>query len=517
MLRATHHDSILDLILKFCHTTPNSVAIVTDDKTVSYQTLELELYKVSAYIQSKGIEPGSVIAIMQDNVSSALASLLGCLHAGCIYCPIDPLMTPTKIQRTLIVANVELVLSAPDLPYTRQDNDPEFVHYNDLSAPAFDTFITQRYHPLAYIMFTSGSTGDPKGVAIGHVNLIETFKSWNDIYQLNSIKKHLQFASLSFDVFAGDWIRGLCSGASIFVPTSAKKHVAGSLANFIATHKIECAEFTPIILRELYTYALNNGIILNSFKLLIAGSDVMRAREFKDIRKIIGDDCRLVFSYGTTETTIDSTFFEPTKEDLANLRDDAPLPIGVPFPSAQIAILKNDGKHANQHEIGELYIGGAGVGLGYLHHDSRTAGRYLRRLPLGRHERWYRTGDLASYDGKNFSLHGRADARVKVLGKLIDLTELESHLRDHEDILECVATATLHEIDKKIILLIKLNTHCKAPNHESIARHISHLDDYPVHNDNIYFIRNLPMTMSGKIDRTEANKIAVKLLAGASK
>ncbi|KRP71778.1 hypothetical protein TX23_16070 [Pseudomonas paralactis] len=516
MYRPDKNSSILRLILNHCDAAPNMPAIVTDNKIVSYQELKEQLLNVSAFIQSKGIEPGSVIAIMQSEISSALPALLGCLHAGCIYCPIDPLMATSKIQRTLAVANVELVLSEYELPYQRQNDDPEFINYSDLPVRA-SISVKQHYHPLAYIMFTSGSTGDPKGVAIGHANLIETFLAWREVYQLSTIKRHLQFASLSFDVFAGDWIRGLCSGATIYVPTSAEKQDAESLANFIITHKIECAEFTPIILRELYNYALSNNVILESFKLLIAGSDVMRVREFNDIRKVIAHNCRLVFSYGTTETTIDSTYFEPTAEVLSRLGDDAPLPIGIPFPCTHIAILNKDGTHADVHEVGELYIGGGGVGQGYVHHDHRTSGRYLRRLPHGRHGRWYRTGDLASYDGKIFSLHGRADARVKVLGKLVDLTELESHLRDHEDVLECVATTTPHEVDKKILLLIKLKPHRTQPTHEVIVKHVSHLDDYPVNRTDIYFAQDLPMTMTGKIDRNEASKIAIKLQAGASK
>lgn len=517
MSQAVCHDSILDLVLGHCYSSPDTAAIVIDNSVVTYKQLRNEIYKVSAYIQGRGVEVGSIIAIMQNNISDALASMLGCLHAGCIYCPIDSLMPSAKIQRTLAVANVEFVLSEQSLPYVWQVDDPEFVHYNKLPTPASYAALTQRHHPLAYIMFTSGSTGDPKGVAIGHANLIEIFKGWDEVYQLKKIKRHLQFASLSFDVFAGDWLRGLCSGAMIYVPTLAEKNVAESLANFIIFHQIECAEFTPIILRELYSYALKNNVKLSGFKLLIAGSDVMRVREFKDIRRIIPDDCRLVFSYGTTETTIDSTYFEATHEALNNLPNDAPLPIGVPFPCTLTAILKSDGTHADIHEVGELYIGGGGVGQGYLHHDVRTSGRYLRRLPLGRYARWYRTGDLASYDGQNFNLHGRADARIKIRGKLIDLTELEGHLRAHEDILDCVATTARHDLSKKILLLVKLKPTSVKLKREAVARHISSLEDYPVSSNDIYFTKDLPVTMSGKIDRVEANRIVITLQAGVAK
>lgn len=517
MPQKVSRESILDLVLNHCHSSPDAAAIVIGDDVVTYQELKDEIFKVSSYIQGREIETGSVIAIMQDKINDALASMLGCLHAGCIYCPIDSLMPSAKIQRTLVVANAELVLTEQSIPYTRQVDDPEFVHYKELPILASYTTLAQRYHPLAYIMFTSGSTGDPKGVAIGHANLIEIFRGWDEVYQLKELKRHLQFASLSFDVFAGDWLRGLCSGATIYVPISAEKYVVKSLVDFIITHQIECAEFTPVILRELYSYALKSKLKLSSFKLLIAGSDVMRVREFKDIRKVIGDECRLVFSYGTTETTIDSIYFESTHEALNNLQDDAPLPIGVPFPCTLTAILKSDGTHAGLHEMGELYIGGGGVGQGYLHHDVRTSGRYLRRLPLGRHGRWYRTGDLASYDGENFSLHGRADARIKMLGKFIDLTELEAHLRAHEDIQECVATTMQYDLNKKILLLIKLKPTSAKLKREAIARHISHLEDYPVGSKDIFFTKDLPLTISGKIDRAEANRIAIKLQAGVAR
>lgn len=124
---------------------------------------------------------------------------------------------------------------------------------------------------------------------------------------------------------------------------------------------------------------------------------------------------------------------------------------------------------------------------------------------------------MASYDGQNFNLHGRADARIKVQGKLIDLTELEAHLRAHEDILECVATTTPHDLNNKILLLIKLKPTSAKLKREAIALHVSNLEDYPVSSNDIYFTQDLPVTMSGKIDRVEANKIAITLQAGVAK
>ena len=323
---------------------------------------------------------------------------------------------------------------------------------------------------------------------------------------MNDIESHLQIANLSFDVFAGDWIRALCSGATLVAMDDSSSKNPDNIIDIIIKNKVECAEFTPIRIREIYQRSVERGLCLDSFKLLICGSDTMRVNEMRALKKILNNNCRLIFSYGTTETTIDSSFYELNEED--ELVDSAPLPIGNPFKGTEFKIVSNDGLEGKCGSIGELYICGSGVGAGYIEHVKKTTSRYIRESCNDKFIRWYRTGDLASFDGKLYWLHGRADSSIKIQEKFVDLTEVEAIIRSYEGVLDCVVVAVL----KGSILVLKtlvvyMYEHlCR----ESLIGHIVESATIPITKDDIVRVERLPMTLSGKIDRKQATEILSK-------
>ncbi|MGS0742939.1 AMP-binding protein [Glaciimonas sp. GG7] len=510
MLDFSTNNSLVNLVMQHCDRSPDSPAIIGSAGAVTYGDLGKEIKRVSAHLQNRGIPVGGVVAIIQRNVPSAIAHILGTLHAGCIYCPVDPNADTERINLILEASNAIHCLTERSVVREHELKCHDMTLCEEVSSVAGAVTVQQRWHPVAYIMFTSGSTGVPKGVVIGHENLLSIYESWRTIYALDRIKSHLQLASLSFDVFAGDWIRALCSGAALYIPTDICHEQSEKLLAFITNNDIECAEFTPITLRKLYRYALSTNQRLDNFKILIAGSDVMHVSEFQELRRLLNGTCRLISSYGTTETTIDSLYFEPTGKMLNEMNSEDPLPIGRPFPSVEVAILNEVGLPVVAGEVGELYIGGAGVGHGYILHNARTAGRFLRRLPMGRSGRWYRTGDLASYNVGNIRLHGRADAQVKILGKTIDLTEIEYKLRNCSGVAECVATTIPDGLERKIVVLIKTGLIAGQLVKEKVFTYLSdHLEPMLIPSE-VYVVSSLPMTVSGKIDRRAVHNYAVE-------
>ncbi|KAG0184129.1 hypothetical protein DFQ28_011719 [Apophysomyces sp. BC1034] len=506
--------SILDLIRVHSEKSSETKAIVRQSSSTSYGKLWAQVRAISAHIQALGMPTGTVVGVMLNDLDKALSSILGIMHAGCVYCPIDTEMDATKKMQVLQASGAAHVIidSSDPLPVGLGKIKDTLYEDIDFEMAAAE----QRRFPVAYIMFTSGSTGQPKGIAISHENLLSVYQQWSAIYQLDEIRSHLQTASLSFDVSTGDWLRALCSGATLYTPQWGQDDTPERLIDFIQSSRVECAEFTPMMIRKIYNAALRQGVVLDNFKLLIVGSDTMRAREFKAIRAIVAPSCRLVFSYGTTETTIDTAYYEPSADELASMPDEAVLPIGTPFPGSELQILDEKGRRVGCGSIGELFIGGVGVGLGYITHNSRTAGRYMRTLPSRRLGRWYRTGDLASFDGTYYRLHGRADARIKIKGRFVDLAEVEGVLREHRDVLDCAAT-TVPDADELRLAIAIAALPGATPDSGELCDFLHERSDQRVSPDDILFVAKLPSTLSGKIDRRVLGALASESLTGGVK
>lgn len=501
------NNSILYYIEKACLNNPEKIAIVTKKSLLTYAEIWDKACDISAYLQNLNISSGSVIALIQNDIENALPTIFGILHAGCIYTPISPDAPKNRVDYMLNVGKVAHIIHDVKA-YDDFGINLSSTHIEDI--PKYDNKISPKEFPIAYIMFTSGSTGDPKGVAITHLNLKSIYEAWESEYKLLEIDSHLQMANLTFDVFAGDWLRSLCSGATLYAIEDILNASPDEVIDFINKYKIQCAEFTPMRIRQIYKTVLERGEKLNSFKLLICGSDTMRVREFKTIQSLIDPSCRLIFSYGTTETTIDSSYFEPDKSELGKLNDDLILPIGKPFNGTDFKIFAQNGIEITDNSIGELYIGGMGVGAGYILHNSKTAGKYKRRLPLFSSSRWYKTGDLASYDGKYYWLHGRADSSIKIKEKFVDLPDIEAIIRTYEGIEDCAVAAIHNGIDlelKALVTPVDDSQICV----KSLANHISMHSSVPIDNENIFNIKKLPMTFSGKIDRNEVKKLLNQL------
>ena len=206
--------------------------------------------------------------------------------------------------------------------------------------------------------------------------------------------------------------------------------------------KIDCAEFVPAVLRTLVQYLQNTEQNLNFMKLLVVGSDSLYINEYQEFQRFCGHGIRLVNSYGATEATIDSTYFEGTK---LSLPGNGLVPIGRPFANTYIYLLD---RHLQPVPIGipgELHISGAGLALGYLNRPELTAEKFIPNPYKNQNsapERLYKTGDLARYlpDG-NIELLGRIDHQVKIRGFRIELGEIEAVLAQHPRVREVVVIA----------------------------------------------------------------------------
>ncbi|AXG79018.1 non-ribosomal peptide synthetase/type I polyketide synthase [Streptomyces paludis] len=391
-------------------------------------------------LRARGVVGGALVAVCMEKSPELIVTLLAVLRAGGAYLPLDPGNPAERLAAMVAHAGAAHIVVDDDTGRERFAAHPGVLTPAELSAAeAADPSETEGPEAEAtvdldgpaYAIFTSGSTGRPKAVLVSHRNVASAYAAWRAEYRLDTdARVHLQLANPSFDVFTGDLVRALCSGGTLVLIGRELLFDTARLYATMRAERVDCAEFVPSVVRGLMAHCERAGTRLDFMRLLVVGSDTWKVEEYDRLRGLCGPDTRLVNSYGLTEATIDSTYFEGPTDGLEPSRM---VPIGRAFPGTEVYILDRHGEPVPPGVSGELWIGGAGVATGYLHEPERTAERFVDHTfgPGGAAApvRLYRTGDLARWDADGgIHLLGRADSQVKVSGHRVEVGEIEAQL-----------------------------------------------------------------------------------------
>jgi amino acid adenylation domain-containing protein/thioester reductase-like protein len=424
--------------------TPDAVAVVCGDRRLTYGELNRRANRLASRLRDLGVGPEVLVGLYLERSLDLLVGVFGVLKAGGAYVPLDPTYRGQRVAAILEDAEPRVLLTqrslVDDLPGNAAHTICLDTEESEMGSEP-NPIRAANAENLAYMIYTSGTTGKPKGAMIMHGGLCNAYRAWEEAYRLRSeTTVHLQMASCAFDVFTEDWIRALCSGGKLVLCPRDGLLDPARLYELMRREKIDCAEFVPSALRSLAQYLEESGQSLDFMRLLIAGADVWYAGEYRRFRRLCGPQTRLINSYGLTEATIDSAYFESADLDLPQ---DRPVPIGRPFANTRIHILDRNLQPVPAGVPGELYVGGSGVGRGYFKDPELTAKKFIPD-PFSScpGDRLFRTGDLARYlpDGR-IELLGRTDHQVKVRGFRIEPGEIESVLCQHPDVRQAVVAA----------------------------------------------------------------------------
>ncbi|NEQ72232.1 MAG: amino acid adenylation domain-containing protein [Okeania sp. SIO2C9] len=418
--------------------TSDNIAIVFGNEQITYRELNAKANQLAYYLQSLGVSPDVIVGICIERSLEMLVGLLGILKAGGAYLPLDPSYPRDRLAYLLEDSRVSLLLASEKSMARLPENKGQVV-FLDKDWPvisqnsAENLALRTKPDSLAYVIYTSGSTGKPKGVEIEHKSLVNAYRSWEQAYQLRPQSSHLQMASFSFDVFTGDWVRALCSGGKLVLCPRDFLLEPEKLYQLMLQEQVNYAEFVPAVMRNLIEYLENTEQNLDFMKVLAIGSDSWSVQEYQRFRQFCGSGTRLVNSYGVSEATIDSCYFEN-----ANIQRplESLVPIGKPFANALLYILDDRLQPVPIGVPGELHIGGIGLARGYLNRPDLTAKKFIAN-PFSQEEgaRLYKTGDKARYlpDG-NIELLSRIDNQVKIRGFRIELGEIEALLAKCQEV-----------------------------------------------------------------------------------
>lgn len=423
--------------------TPDRIAVVFENNTLTYRQLNEQGNRFAHQLRERGVGPDVIVGLMTRRCHHAIAGVLAIMKSGGAFLPLAPDNPVQRNHRILVDSGTDIVLTQTHLT----DNLPGGVKTIAIDTDERGNVVDRLFSPepvpgstlqdLAYVIYTSGSTGAPKGVMVTRDGFLNAAFAWRREYRLAEMEVNLlQLASFTVDVFAGDVARVLINGGKMVICPEEQRIDPAALCLLIQRHEISLLESTPGLIMPLMDHIRGNKIPIDSLQLLIVGSDICSLEDFKRLLRDFGNKMRILNSYGVTEATIDSLYYECRSRKLpANVK----IPVGKPMANMKVYILSRHKRLQPVGIAGELCIGGAGVARGYLNRPELTAERFIH---LNKSYRTYKTGDLARWlPCGNVELLGRIDRQVKIRGVRVEPEEIRERLLKYPTVSDAAVTA----------------------------------------------------------------------------
>ena len=482
--------------------TPDAVALVFNHEQLTYHEVNVRANQLAHYLRQAGVITETPVGVCLNRHFDLIISILAIIKAGGAYVPLDPTYPLHRLHFMINDAGLTLILTQSDLlmhlPLDAQFVDVKRLDLHNYPLGSPDVDITTEN--LLYIMYTSGSTGQPKGIEILHRNVQRLINA--NFAQLDATQTFLQLASPSFDASTLEIWGSLCNGAKLVLYPNQVIDLR-LIGELIQTHQISILWLSAGLFHQMVDYNLEG---LNGVRQLLAGGDVLSVAHIERLLKSGPKELTLINGYGPTENTTFTTTYR--------VADTGPqatsVPIGVPISNTQVYIL-DEALHLTPIGVpGELYTGGLGVARGYLNRPELTAERFIKHPQFGR---LYKTGDLCRWlpdtqgagsgnacpDAGSIEFIGRTDFQVKIRGFRIELGEVESALLAQDGIREVVVLAREDNVvrgDKRLVAYFVGHADPDTIRQQLAQR----LPNYMIPSAFVE-LEAMPLTPNGKLDR----------------
>ncbi|MBD8048442.1 non-ribosomal peptide synthetase [Clostridium faecium] len=469
---------------------PNNIAIVYEDKQLTYSELNKKSNCLAKVLRDKGVKADTVVGIMVEKSLEMIIGILGIVKAGGAYLPIDTEYPQQRIKHIINDSNAKVLLSKScfrdGIDFSGEiidiENSINFIE----DSPNLPNI--NKPEDLAYIIYTSGSTGKPKGVAVEQKNVVRLVKNTNYI-KFKRNHKILQTGAIAFDASTFEIWGALLNGLSLYLINNDVLMSIKKLEQFIQKNKISIMWLTSPLFNQI---SKEKPEIFENLEYLLVGGDILSTKHINNVRNKY-KKLNIINGYGPTENTTFSTCFHINKDYEEN------IPIGKPIANSTCYVLDEYERLQPIGVYGELYVGGDGLARGYINNKELTKEKFIAN-PFVEGERIYKTGDLARWlpDG-NIEFLGRIDHQVKIRGFRIELGEIESQLLKNEKIKEAVVIAKEDGGGNKYICAYIVGT--TKFNVKDLRNYL--LKELPEYMIPSYFIQleTMPLTPNGKIDK----------------
>ncbi|WP_285730611.1 non-ribosomal peptide synthetase [Nocardiopsis sp. ATB16-24] len=505
--RSAEPMSVVRVFEERARATPRATAVVFDGGSWAYAELADLSERIARTLLSVGVSPGDRVGIAMERGPHAIAVLLGVARAGCSAVPLDVSYPAERIRAMVEQGSPERVIVGEEHEHLIDDGS--------VVLPAeslFDGTASQRRGTLAlpldvspgdeaYLLFTSGSTGEPKGVSMPHRSLANLVAWQNSVPSGAVGGRTLQYAPLSFDVFFQELYTTLCGGGTLVVISEELRRDMPRLLNRIEEVGVERVHMPYVALQRFAEAATALNAAPRTLKVIISSGEQLRiTEEIRDLCRSLGNDAILENQYGPTESHVVTAH---TLTGDPGLFPALP-PIGRPINGARVVVLDSEGRPSPVGGKGEIYLGGVCLASGYVGRPDLTGERFVAD-PVREGERLYRTGDVGMVmPGGEVVCLGRSDRQVKVRGYRVEPAEIEIAIaevaaRIGTDVAE-VAVVARGRDSGETFLATYLVSGDEEPDIEGLRRRLrSILPEYmvPAHFE---WISEMPMTPSGKRD-----------------
>ncbi|OSI54391.1 hypothetical protein BSZ15_22670 [Bradyrhizobium canariense] len=484
---------------------PAAAAVVFDDQVLSYGELNERSNRLARHLQLQGIRPEALVALALKRGADMIVAMLAVLKAGGAYLPLDPEYPIARLQHMVedsnagvIITQQSLLLRLPESQARTVCIDRDAALWADASAANLD--LAPVAGQLAYVIYTSGSTGPPKGVMIEYEPLSRYMAATRARYRLDANDRVFQFASFGFDVAGEEVFSALISGARLILRSEQHSMPPTDLLREWERLGITKVDLPTAYWHQLTAEAAALGCRMPaSLRLVVIGGEAARPDMVAMWQRRWGGRPELVNAYGPTETTVTAiTYAVPP-----GWRARTTVPLGRPFAGARTYVLDRLGRLAPLGVPGEIHIGGAHVGRGYLNRPELTAARFVPDPFVGSaNARLYKTGDLGRWlqDG-TIEYLGRSDSQVKVRGFRIELHEIEIHLAEQPGVSEAAVVAREDRPgDRRLVAYLVAGPGNVLEPQRLRDRLEAQLPTYMIPSAFVTLER-LPLTANGKVDR----------------
>lgn len=492
--RYDHRRCLHHLVEDAADRAPDAVAIVAPGAAVSYGDLDRAANRLARLLIGHGVRPDDVVAVCADRSVELVLAEYAVLKAGAGFLPLDPAWPASRIDAVIADAGCRLVLTRAEMRLG-QAQTVAIGSAADEADTRPDVPVSPRHR--AYVVYTSGSTGQPKGVQVEHGAIANNLLWMQQEWPLRRGDRMLHKTASTFDVSVKEVFWPLLSGATLVLAEPGTERDPEALLDQIDGHAITITHFVPSMLELVLDAGERCGRGLgDTLRYVMSGAETLSASTGRRFSSSCSAD--LLHMYGPTETAIAVTGWRCRRGDALPTR----LPLGRPMPNCALYVLDADLNPVPPGAWGELCVGGAPVARGYLGRPADTAAAFLPD-PFGA-GRMYRTGDVVRLGaGGLLEFRGRRDDQVKIRGFRVELGEIEAALREVPGIRNAAATAFgRSQPDASIAVYVVPDNPSRPPTSREVRWHLrERLPEHMVP-ARVVVLPRLPLSANGKIDRS---------------